>query len=102
MAYKLSPYAEIDIEKILTYTIDTWGIKQFHVYRKLINESLDLIGDNPQAPKVRTREELFMGCKTYTFGKHIIFFRVKNEVVEIVRILHQKMDYALHIPEEYE
>ena len=101
MAYKLSLYAEKDIEKILTYTIDNWGINQFHKYRKLIMDSLDIIGNDPEVSTSRKREELFSGCRAYSFGKHIIFYRVKNNLVEIVRILHQKMDFESHIPSEY-
>ena len=101
MAYNLSTYAERDIENILTYTIETWGIRQFQKYRDLINHSLDLIGNNPDALTVRKREELFEGGNSYSFGKHVVFFRVKNDIIEIVRILHQKMDVESHIPEEY-
>ena len=101
MAYKLSKYAEKDIEQILRYTVKTWGIKQFRTYRKLINDSLDIVGADPATSKSRNREELFFGGRSYTFGKHIIFYREKSEIVEIVRILHQQMDFEAHIPREY-
>lgn len=101
MAYLLSRYAERDITQILTYTIETWGIKQFKKYRDLIEESLHLLGTDPQISISRKRDELFLGCRSYLFGKHIIFYRVQHSNVEIVRILHQRMDVISHIPEEY-
>lgn len=101
MAYKLSRYAEADIENILTYTIETWGIKQFHTYRKLIEDSIERIGKEPETGLSRKREELFPGCRSYPFGKHIIFYRINPNWVEVVRILHQRMEYGSHIPEEF-
>lgn len=101
MAYRLSRYAERDIQKILTYTIDTWGIRQFNKYRDLIKQSLHMLSTDPQTSISRKRDELFSGCRSYLFGKHIIFYRVRRSNVEIVRILHQRMDVISHIPEEY-
>lgn len=101
MAYKLSKYAEGDIRNILTYTLETWGVKQFHAYRAQIEESLNVIAANPDSGKVRKREELFSGCRSYNFGRHVIFFRIKDEILEIVRILHQRMDFGSQIPDEY-
>ena len=102
LTYKLSKYAEKDIEQILAYTIETWGIRQFHTYRELITDALKIISADPDTRKFRNREALFPGCRSYPFGKHIIFFRIKNEAIEIVRILHQKMDFSAHIPKDYQ
>lgn len=101
MAYKLSSYAQKDIEDILTYTLETWGILQFQKYQILIENTLKAISEDPALAKSRSREELFPLCRSYAFGKHIIFYRLKNEIVEIVRILHERMDIDSQIPEEY-
>ena len=66
-----------------------------------MESSLTAVGNDPEISKSRKRPELFPGCRSYIFGKHIIFYRVKNDAVEIVRILHQRMDFDSHIPAEY-
>lgn len=97
MKYKLSRLAEKDIEDILSYTIETWGLNQFRNYQKQIEDSLDIISSDPYHPISRNRKDLLNECRSYAFGKHIIFYRVKNDIVEIIRILHQKMDFETHI-----
>ena len=101
MAYKLSLYAEKDIEQILAYTLKTWGINQFHAYRTRIAQSLDTIGNDPKVSTSRRRDHLFPGCRSYACEKHVIFYREKDEQVEVVRILHQRMDFDAHIPDEF-
>lgn len=89
----LSNLAVEDIENILGYTLKTWGNSQFENYYSLIQSTLDEIGSNPYCPTCYKREELFIGCITKIFGKHIVFYRVANMRVEVVRILHQQMDF---------
>jgi len=37
------------------------------------------------------------GYFKYKIGKHLIFYRLQDGDVEVVRILHQKMDIEAHI-----
>ncbi|WP_082243393.1 type II toxin-antitoxin system RelE/ParE family toxin [Xenorhabdus bovienii] len=39
------------------------------------------------------------GLKGFPIASHIIFFRVVENGITIVRILHQSMDYRRHIDE---
>ena len=42
----------------------------------------------------RSREELAMGLRSVLVHPHIIFYRVSERSIEIVRILHQRRDLA--------
>ncbi len=99
MVYKLSIPAEKDVEKILQYTIETWGERQLESYYSLIEAALNEIGRKPDCPLCRSREELFPGCFSRPCGMHVIFYRKQIDFVEVVRILHQSMDYLRHLQE---
>ncbi|MFN8394451.1 MAG: type II toxin-antitoxin system RelE/ParE family toxin [Bacteroidia bacterium] len=96
--YKLSKPAAKDIENILQYTLEKWGQLQFERYYHLIDTTLNIIGYHPDCSQCRSRDELFPGCRSRSFGKHVVFYRIANGEVEIVRILHQMMDHSRHLP----
>lgn len=88
----ISKNAVQDIENILTYTLENWGIKQFHKYKELLEEALVKIEANPELLPSKSRDDLTLGCRSYPVGKHIFFYRVKNNTLEVIRVLHQRMD----------
>lgn len=93
MAIVLSGPAEQDIETILRYTLAKWGNVQFENYFNLIQITLSEIDADPNCLTCRQREDLFEGCCSQSFGKHVVFYRVANSQIEVVRILHQMMDH---------
>ena len=101
LTYKLSEYAEKDLAGIFDYTLQTWGEEQFRRYRDKLQEALDEICKNPLSVRSKSRDELFKGCRSFSAGKHVILYRVKEVRVEIARVLHQSMDLERHIPSEY-
>ena len=55
-----------------------------------IEHVLELIAANPRMG--RERSELSRGLRGFPVGDYMIFWRVKKEMVQITRILHQKQD----------
>ena len=96
----LSPAAAEDIENILQYTLDTWGENQLKIYLATFQQTFDSIIADPESPFSKERNELFPKCRTISSGQHIVFFRVRKGDVEIVRILHKRMDFSRHLGEE--
>jgi plasmid stabilization system protein ParE len=41
----------------------------------------------------RFRNDLFSGCQLAAEGKHVILFKVNEESLQIVRVLHSAMDF---------
>ncbi len=80
-----------DLNNIWIYTFRNWSESQADKYYEAIEFACEQIGLNPKLGKEynKIRKELF-GVRT---GKHIIFYQIlnKNEI-EVVRILHEKMD----------
>jgi toxin ParE1/3/4 len=95
MRVVLTTDARIDLNDILLYTEQRWGRAQRIAYRTTIRNAIATIGRNPNIEG--ERDGLPTGLRTYPAGRHVIYYRVRSEMVEIVRILHQRMDPVRHV-----
>lgn len=91
----LSPKALQDFIDILRYTGETWSEKQLLTYRDKINEALQAISGNPQLG--HHRDDLPSTHHAYLVGSHIIIYRMREDGVAVVRILHQRMSLGKHV-----
>lgn len=89
--YRISQQAIEDLTDIWLYTFHKWSKEQADRYYNLIIDEIEFIADNYLSGK-----SIGQSRKNYRQSKiksHLIFYRkVENDVVEIVRILHQRMD----------
>ncbi len=99
MIYKLSKQAEIDLENIWLYTFEEWSIEQADYYYDLIMDEIEYISTNPKSGK--DYNDVRKGYFRSRVKSHFIFYKInlKEEKVEIIRILHQQMDIESHINE---
>ena len=89
--YRISQQAIEDLDKIWTYTLNKWSKEQADRYYDLIIAEIDFIADNYLIGK--SAEQTRKNYRGTKIKSHLIFYRkVENEIVEIVRILHQRMD----------
>ena len=86
---------------IAEYTLETWGERQTVKYRNLLEQGFAKIAAAPLTPRSKDRDELFPGCRSFHVGKHVILYRVKGDVVEVARVLHDSMELDRHIPAEF-
>jgi plasmid stabilization system protein ParE len=47
----------------------------------------------------RFRHDLFPDCQIAAEGKYVILFRIRPGVLQVVRVLHNAMDFKRHIPQ---
>lgn len=88
-----------DLSGIWSYTADMWSENQADQYYNMIIASCRKIAANPVLFGRQYKEiaELLYGFKA---NKHIIFYMVTDEGdIEIVRILHERMDLRSRIEE---
>lgn len=104
---RLGAEAEKDFARILDYTKETFGPRQAEIYRKLLLEALAQLGNGPDVLGSLARNEILEGLRTFHIarhgrrGRHFIMYRAaEGQVIEVVRILHEVMDLARHIPPE--
>lgn len=94
--YLLSPAAQADLEQIWDYTEDRWGIDQADTYLREIQYVIERVAANPQIG--RACNEIRRGYRKLSAGSHMVFYRLTVEgVVDIVRVLHQRMDIDRHL-----
>jgi len=99
--FRASSYAEEDLRSIFRYTIRKWGFDQADTYLELLSVARERIVANPFLPGSKSRDDLAPGCRSFPCGKHVIFYRLRDNTVEIARILHESMDFERHIAESY-
>ena len=89
--YRISKRAIDDLNDIWVYTFQKLSKEQADRYYDLIIAEIDFIADNYQVGK--SAEQTRKNYRVTKIKSHLIFYRkVENEIVEIVRILHQGMD----------
>ena len=60
----------------------------------MLDEAFKELSNDTQLGKAVN--DIRQGYYKYKIGKHLIFYRLQNNDIEIVRILHQKMDIETH------
>lgn len=90
----LRPKALQDLEAIWNYTLDTWGEEQADQYILDLNDGFESLMVYPE--KGRACDDIRKDYRKYEIGKHIVFYRPIPKGIEVVRILHQRMDPERH------
>lgn len=93
--YRLTPAAEIDLEKIWSYTFKKWGASQADRYIDMLTEVFEKLAQSPKtAPAC---DYIHPGYRCRSAEKHMIYFRIAAYGIAIVRILHDRMDARRHL-----
>lgn len=88
---RISKEANIDFNDIWVYTFKKWSKKQADRYYELIMEEIEFISENFMLGK--SANYIRKNYRVTKIKSHLIFYRKpEGSVVEIMRILHQRMD----------
>jgi len=97
---RLGAAAEVDFANILRWTTENFGARQSRVYRDILVQTIAELADGSRA-----RDEIMAGLRTLHVarrgrrGSHFLMYRVApKSTIEIVRILHDRMDLWRHVP----
>ena len=94
--YRISEQAINDLNDIWVYTLHKWSKEQADRYYHLIIEEIEFIADNFMIGK--SVEETRKNYRVTKVKSHLIFYRkTENELVEIVRVLNQRMDLKKYL-----
>ena len=87
-----------DLNAIWTYTFEEWSESQADKYYTALKFACFQIGQNPECGK--EYEEISPNLRGLKSGKHIIFYQIiANDEIEVIRILHARMDLKSRIKE---
>ena len=91
----LSPKAKSDLSEIWDYTLAEWGVDQAEKYVRDLWEAMQ-----QQACDFSTSidiSDVRSGYRKVISGSHVIFFKLTGDGIDVVRILHQRMDFERHL-----
>jgi toxin ParE1/3/4 len=90
-AFRLSAAADADLREIAAYTKAQWGTVQRDTY---LRELFGAFEDLAVAPEIAVAiDHVREGYRKHPCGSHVIFFRRGDDgVVEVIRVLHRRMD----------
>jgi toxin ParE1/3/4 len=92
--YRLTPLAEADLEEIWLYTFENWSAEQANVYIADL-----VIAFEHLAWRLRTgrRVDARDGYFKCAVGSHFVFYVQSDAGIDVIRILHQRMDIEKHL-----
>jgi len=115
--YRLTRSARRDIGSILRTSGQRHGPDARARYAALLVAAMRRIAEDPEGPTTRDRRELHPGLRSFHIrhGRdesreapvadpaHVIFYRVpRPDLIEIVRVLHERMEPSRHLGGEGE
>ena len=93
--YRLTPAAQRDLSSIWDYTVEHWDANQAETYLLEIRSAIERIAAQPD--RGRSVDEIRDGYRRYAIGSHLVFYIERDDGVDVIRILHQRMDPTRHL-----
>jgi toxin ParE1/3/4 len=111
-AVRLARRAQADISRILAASGETWGDDVKRRYAGLLTRAIRQVAAEPDGRATRERAELAPGLRSFHLRRvrqpdrraavrrpvHLVYFRlIQPGLVEIVRVLHERMEPSRHL-----
>lgn len=94
--FKFSNETAKDLEELWGYTKQIWSIEQVDRYYVLIIDEVEFVSNNPSLG--RDINYIKEGYRSTKVKSHVIYYKLdEDEVILIVRILHQRIDVETRI-----
>lgn len=93
--YRLSPAAQSDLNGVFDYTVRQWGLEQAVRYTQMIERACAMFADAPE--QAQDCGYVRAGYRRAAVERHVIYFRVENYGIAVIRILHARMDASRHL-----
>ncbi len=112
--FRLSGPAQVDVARILATSAERWGPEGRRRYAAILASAMRRVAADPEGVLTRSRPELLLGTRSFhlrhvratradaRIGRppHILFYRVVSPgLIEIIRVLHERMEPDRHIPD---
>lgn len=90
-SFTLTRKAKEDLKSIAAYTQKKWGREQRRIYAKQFDDVFHMLADNPDIGT--SCDYIKKSYSKFPNSSHIIFYQtLKTGQIQIVRILHKRMD----------
>jgi toxin ParE1/3/4 len=98
--------ARRDFHRIRAYTVVNFGVVQETAYKDLMYTALRKLQDGPTPIGSKSHEDILPNLHSLDItlggkrGRHVIYYRVgHDDVIEVMRILHDASDMSRHFPD---
>jgi toxin ParE1/3/4 len=105
---RLAGQAEQDLLDITQWTAENFGTRQAEHYAETIALAIEALHDGPEILGAKVRDEIGTGIRTLHVarqgrkGRHFVAFSVsEGHIINVLRLLHDGMDLAKHLPEDH-
>ena len=93
--YRLSPAAERYLEAIWKYTREEWGVEQAERYTDLLAAAFQALAESPKSASAC--DHIRQGYRRRNVERHMVYFRITEYGIVIIRVLHERMDAPRHV-----
>ena len=113
---RISSLARADLAQIFATSTERWGTEGKRRYAALVGIAIRKIASEPEGTNTRARPELSRSIRNFHLRHahigegqahvkkpvHVLYYRiVRPGLVEIVRVLHERMEPSRHIAAEF-
>ncbi len=91
---RLSPAAQNDLDEIWDYSNENWGARKAQEYVEAIRDTLTAIAAGTRRTTPVSVREGYFKCAA---GSHLVFYRMNDISLDVIRILHSRMDVERHL-----
>jgi len=94
--FTLTKKAKADLKSIAAYTQRKWGKEQRKIYALQFDNTFHLLSESPSTGS--KCDFIKMGYRKFPVTSHLIFYHsISQSEIEIIRILHKRMDITAHL-----
>jgi toxin ParE1/3/4 len=113
--FRIARRAHTDFAIILAESAERWGAEARRRYRAALSDGMRQVASDPKGPLTRERTDISPGLRSFHLRHlrqgsrelrvrrpaHVIYYRViEPGFVEIVRVLHERMEPARQFADE--
>lgn len=91
----LSPRARADLDDIWDYSAERWGDERAESYLRGLWAGMKIVAGDPR--RGRPCDDIRAGYFKYAVGSHVLFYRPVATGVDVIRVLHRRMDFDRHL-----
>jgi toxin ParE1/3/4 len=91
----IRPRARDDLKAIWRYTFQQWGERQADLYLQQVDDAVRNLAEFPELGV--PCDHIRAGYRKLQVNRHLIFYRLPGQRIEIIRVLHQAMDVEAHL-----
>src|SRR5712691_4329311 len=112
--FRLSRPAQMDVARIFNQSAELWGVEAERRYAVTLATAMRQVAAAPHGRVTRGRTDLAPGIRSFHLRHarvedpgsrvrrpvHVLYYRaIERELIEIVRVLHERMEPARQIEE---